>query len=53
MGKKPETKQSKALRVLIITGLSGSGKTVALRAAEDSYLYFVDNLPVSMISSLI
>lgn len=46
-------KQPKALRVLIITGLSGSGKTVALRAAEDSDFYCVDNLPVSLISSLI
>ncbi|OGW33431.1 MAG: RNase adaptor protein RapZ [Nitrospirae bacterium GWC2_42_7] len=47
------TKQPKTQRVLIITGLSGSGKTVALRAAEDSDFYCVDNLPVSLISSLI
>ncbi len=40
-------------RVLIITGLSGSGKTVALRAVEDTGFFCVDNLPVSLISSLI
>ena len=40
-------------RVLIITGLSGSGKTVALRAVEDTDFFCVDNLPVSLISSLI
>lgn len=40
-------------RVLIITGLSGSGKTVALRAVEDTDFFCVDNLPVSLINSLI
>ena len=40
-------------RVVIISGLSGSGKTVALRAVEDLNFFCVDNLPVSLISSLI
>lgn len=40
-------------RVVIITGLSGSGKTVALRAVEDLDFFCVDNLPVSLIGSLI
>jgi UPF0042 nucleotide-binding protein len=40
-------------RILIISGLSGSGKTVALRAVEDAGFYCVDNIPVSLISSLI
>jgi UPF0042 nucleotide-binding protein len=44
---------SKSSRVVIITGLSGSGKTVALRAVEDLNFFCVDNLPVSLISSLI
>jgi UPF0042 nucleotide-binding protein len=39
--------------VLVITGLSGSGKTVALRAVEDADFFCVDNLPVSLIKSLI
>ncbi|HXX82098.1 MAG TPA: RNase adapter RapZ, partial [Thermodesulfovibrionales bacterium] len=32
--------------VVIITGLSGSGKSVALRALEDEGFFCVDNLPV-------
>lgn len=47
------TGSSKSSRVVIITGLSGSGKTVALRAVEDLNFFCVDNLPVSLISSLI
>jgi UPF0042 nucleotide-binding protein len=43
----------KPSRVVIITGLSGSGKTVALRAVEDLQFFCVDNLPVSLISTLI
>lgn len=43
----------KPSRVVIITGLSGSGKTVALRAVEDRSFFCVDNLPVSLIGSLI
>lgn len=33
------------LEVVFITGMSGSGKSVALRALEDSGFYCVDNLP--------
>lgn len=39
--------------IVIITGLSGSGKTVALRALEDSSYFCVDNLPVALIDSLV
>lgn len=39
--------------IVIITGLSGSGKTVALRALEDSGFFCVDNLPVALIESFI
>jgi UPF0042 nucleotide-binding protein len=35
--------------VLIITGLSGSGKTHVLRALEDSGWFCVDNLPTALI----
>ena len=52
-GKAAYEKKRTSSRVLIITGLSGSGKTVALRAVEDSDFFCVDNLPVSLISSLI
>ncbi|HLA28850.1 MAG TPA: RNase adapter RapZ [Syntrophales bacterium] len=37
------------LRVVIITGLSGSGKSTALRALEDIGFFCVDNLPVVLL----
>jgi UPF0042 nucleotide-binding protein len=39
----------KNLHVAIITGLSGSGKSTALRALEDIGYFCVDNLPVVML----
>jgi UPF0042 nucleotide-binding protein len=39
--------------IVIITGLSGSGKTVALRALEDVGFFCVDNLPIALIDSFI
>lgn len=40
-------------RIVIISGLSGSGKTVALRTLEDSGFFCVDNLPISLIDSFL
>ena len=40
-------------RFLIITGLSGSGKTVVSRFLEDLGYYCVDNLPAKLIPSLV
>ena len=37
-------------RLIIISGLSGAGKTIALNTLEDIGLYCVDNLPVSLLS---
>jgi UPF0042 nucleotide-binding protein len=34
------------LRVVLISGLSGSGKTTAIKALEDMGFYCVDNLPI-------
>jgi len=39
--------------VVIITGLSGSGKSVALRALEDEGFFCVDNLPVTLMESFL
>ena len=39
----------KNLKVAIITGLSGSGKSTALRALEDINFFCVDNLPVVLL----
>ncbi len=43
--------QSKNLpsQVVLISGLSGSGKSVALRALEDSGYFAMDNLPLSFL----
>lgn len=37
-------------RFIIVSGLSGAGKTVALHALEDAGFYCVDNLPVSFLA---
>ena len=34
-----------AMQLVIISGLSGSGKSVALNVLEDASFYCVDNLP--------
>lgn len=36
-------------RIIVVTGLSGSGKTTAANALEDAGFYCVDNLPVSLL----
>lgn len=38
-----------SLEVVLITGMSGSGKSVALRALEDAGYYCVDNLPPELL----
>jgi UPF0042 nucleotide-binding protein len=38
-----------AKRLLVVSGMSGAGKTVALRALEDSGFYCVDNLPLDFL----
>jgi UPF0042 nucleotide-binding protein len=39
----------KHLAIIIITGLSGSGKSTAMAALEDSGFYCVDNMPVALL----
>lgn len=39
--------------VIIVTGLSGAGKTSVMRALEDLDYYCVDNLPLPLVSSTI
>lgn len=41
------------MRLLIISGRSGSGKSVTLQALEDVGYYCVDNLPVEMLPDLV
>lgn len=39
----------KNLKIIIITGLSGSGKSTAVAAFEDAGFYCVDNMPVALL----
>lgn len=48
----PEEGSTK-LKVVIVSGLSGAGKTVALRALEDIGFFCIDNLPVTLIESFL
>jgi len=41
------------MQIHLITGISGSGKSVALRAFEDAGFDCIDNLPVSLLEALI
>ncbi|MEO7391448.1 MAG: RNase adapter RapZ [Ramlibacter sp.] len=42
-----------SLEIVLITGMSGSGKSVALRALEDAGYYCVDNLPPELLLSFV
>ncbi len=44
---------SEPLRAIVVTGLSGSGKSTALRVLEDLGFFCIDNLPVALIPRLI
>lgn len=39
-------------RLVVVSGLSGAGKSVVLKALEDSGFYCVDNLPIGVLKSL-
>ena len=41
------------MRLIIVSGLSGAGKSVALRVLEDIGYYCVDNIPVALLKSCI
>lgn len=48
----PTLEKANAMDMILITGMSGSGKSVALRALEDACYYCVDNLPAELLASL-
>ena len=41
------------IHLIVLTGMSGGGKTVALRALEDLEFYCVDNLPSALLPQLV
>jgi UPF0042 nucleotide-binding protein len=41
------------VQIVIVTGLSGAGKSTALRALEDVEFYCVDNLPLPFLTTLV
>jgi len=41
------------MRIVLITGISGSGKSVALNVLEDAGYYCVDNLPPALLPALV
>ena len=48
-----EVSVSEALHAVVVTGLSGSGKSTALRVLEDLGFYCVDNLPVALLARFV
>jgi UPF0042 nucleotide-binding protein len=42
-----------SMRIILVSGLSGAGKSVVLNALEDIGYYCVDNLPASMLESFV
>ena len=43
----------RAMHLVIISGLSGSGKSIALNMLEDTAYYCVDNLPAALLQQLV
>ena len=39
--------------LVIVTGLSGAGRSVAIKSLEDCGFYCIDNLPIAMLDSAI
>lgn len=48
-----ESAADRGMRLIIISGLSGSGKSVALRALEDLDFYCVDNIPIRLLGAFV
>ena len=41
------------MRLVLISGLSGSGKSVAINTLEDDDFYCIDNMPLSMLPTCV
>jgi UPF0042 nucleotide-binding protein len=49
----PENPKPAPTRLIVVSGMSGSGKTIALRTLEDLDYYCVDNLPGSLLPAFV
>ncbi len=52
-GKLSSADRSSRLECVVVTGLSGAGKTLALRALEDLGYFCIDNFPLHLLTALI
>jgi len=52
-GSEAKELESDIVRVLLVTGMSGAGKTSSLKALEDIGFEAVDNIPLSLLNNLI
>ena len=41
------------MRFVVVTGMSGGGKSTALKMLEDAGFYCVDNLPISLVEKFV
>jgi UPF0042 nucleotide-binding protein len=44
---------TRSMRIVVVTGVSGAGKSTALRALEDAGFYCVDNLPLPLLGRFV
>ena len=40
------------MKMVIVTGMSGAGKSTALNVLEDEGYYCVDNMPISLVVNM-
>lgn len=40
------------MRLVIVTGMSGAGKSTALKMLEDARYFCVDNLPIALVGEI-
>jgi UPF0042 nucleotide-binding protein len=53
MNRREEQMEQKSIQLIIITGMSGAGKTVAVQSIEDLGYFCVDNLPPVLIPKFV
>src|SRR5205085_7408501 len=49
----PARRSGMTMKVVVVTGVSGAGKSTALRALEDLGFYCVDNLPLPLLGRFV